>query len=191
MLPRGHRLLAVSLALVFAHAAAARADGPEATAATPGTSAAADDAAAATPPGTPAAKTARAGNAVRLAQIDKELTLVEDEQDSVTRLWPVLTIALGITAVVVGATSGAIDAFRCDGSCQGGAWQGVTVVAGSAVATGGVVWLRWTNDDARELDTRRYRLERERDHIEASVAVRERPGAGSARAVVLGVQGRF
>lgn len=138
-----------------------------------------------------ATRTARAGDAMRLGQIERELALVRDEQDATTKLWPILTIAVGVAAMVTGATAGAIEALSCDDPCHSAGWQGAAVIAGTAVTTAGIVWLRWTGADTRELDSRRYRLERERDDIhKASGPIAARPD-GTARAFLLGVRGRF
>ena len=149
--------------------------------------------AAATAPEAPAARTkpGRPADPIRLAQIERDLALLRDEEASTTRLLPMLTIALGVATVVTAATVGAVQALSCNDTCRADAWQGVTVIGGAAVATVGVLWLRWTNDDLRELGSRRYRLERERDDIGASTGQPRSARPARPRALVLGVRGQF
>jgi hypothetical protein len=108
---------------------------------------------------------ADAGNAERRAEIERSLAELRDEEGSAPRLWPIVTITLGVTAVLLAATSGAASAISCDDSCSAGAWQGPTVVGGAAVTTLGILWLRWTDADLREIDTARSRLETERERL--------------------------
>lgn len=166
--------------------------GDDATAAMePGADAAGADATAATDTPAVTTKSVRPADPVRLAQIERDLALVRDEQASTTTLWPVLTIALGVAAVATAATAGAVEALSCNDTCHADGWQGITVMGGAAVATAGVVWLRWTHDDLRELASRRYRLERERDDIGASTGEPRSARPVQPRALVLGVGGRF
>ncbi len=139
---------------------------------------------------TPATQTTArpAAEAVRRAQLEKELVEVRNEEAATTRLWPILTLVVGAAAVATAATSGAIAAIDCHGSCSSGAWQGVTVMAGAAVATFGVLWLRWTNADLDELNSRRYRLERDQIAAGAGTTAALTP---QARTLMLGVRTRF
>jgi hypothetical protein len=134
---------------------------------------------------------AEAVRRTKRAQIENELAGVTEDAASTTRLWPVLTLATGVAAIAVGATGGAVEALACDGSCRTAAWQGPTILAGAAVATLGILWLRWTQADLDELDSRRYRLERERDQLDArGRGMHLAVGAGRS-ALALSVRGRF
>lgn len=188
------------------HASLARADDEATPPTAPSGAVASDDGeGAAEPTATPAtvaapeapsttansAKPGRPADPIRLAQIGRDLALVRDEETSTSRLLPILTITLGVAAVATAATVGAVQALSCSDTCHAGGWQGVTVIGGAAVATLGVLWLRWTNDDLRELGSRRYRLERERDDIGASIGEPRSARPTRPQAWVLGVRGRF
>lgn len=88
------------------------------------------------------------------------------------RLWPIVTLSAGVSAVVVGTVFGAAKAASCDGDCGTLPWVSAAVVIGAAVGSAGAVWLLLTNRDMRELDSKIERLRRDIERSERSSLLR-------------------
>ncbi len=83
------------------------------------------------------------------------------ERASSTRLWPLLTLGLGVSAVLTGTVVGSAHALGCEHGCSAPPWVSVVVVVGAAVGSAGAIWLLKVNADIREEDVRIDRLDRD------------------------------
>ncbi|HEX2677670.1 MAG TPA: hypothetical protein VHM19_13555 [Polyangiales bacterium] len=108
---------------------------------------------------------AQEASADAVARLERELREARADRASTTRLWPLLTLGIGIGALLAGTIVGADEALSCDHTCHAPPWVSVAVVGGAAVATGGLIWLQWTNASIRVEDTRVRRLEDELDIV--------------------------
>jgi hypothetical protein len=108
-----------------------------------------------------------------LDKVREALKRVEDERASTTHFWPWLAVGVGVGASVGSAAYGAIYAIDCDSDCSAPTWVSLVVVAGAAVAALSMIWLVRTDEDIRELESRKYHLERDLERL--SRASRSQP----------------
>jgi hypothetical protein len=100
-----------------------------------------------------------------LDHVKAQLMDLQKERESTTNLWPWLVLGVGLGATVGSATYGAIYAIDCDHDCSTPNWVSLTVVAGAAVAALSMLWLVRTDDQIRELESRKYHLERDLERM--------------------------
>jgi hypothetical protein len=129
-----------------------------------------------------AKQVARQGHERRGAELQVELAEVNAEHDEASTLGPWLVIGVGTASVLTGATIAAIDGLTCDEPCDVSATPGAAVMLGAAVATVGLLWLRWTEADIEEIETRRHAIERDLQYrqLETDGAQREPNGPSAS-----------
>lgn len=97
-------------------------------------------------------------------QLVLKLDEVQGERASTSTVLPWTVVALGVGAIVLGASVGLERMHACgEGSCSSPFWPGWIVAGGAGVATGGLIWLKLVNEDIAELESRRYHLQQQLD----------------------------
>ena len=103
----------------------------------------------------------------QLRSVQVRLDAVEREEADTSTVLPWTVVVLGVSAVALGLGLGVEHVASCEESCGAPFWPSWALVAGTGVATGGLIWLKLVNEDIAELRSRRFHLEMQVDGYEA------------------------